>query len=71
MAHLLSLHSFLSVYSQDSISRAAQRLHLTQLAVPRHIKLEAQLNQKLFEWPPRMDAISTRMQLSDLSLQVK
>jgi DNA-binding transcriptional LysR family regulator len=72
MAHLLYLHSFLNVYPHNSISRAADRLHLVQPAVSRHIKLlEAQLNQKLFEPPPRANAMSARMQLSDLSFQVK
>jgi DNA-binding transcriptional LysR family regulator len=72
MAHLLYLHSLLSVYPHKSISRAAERLHLALPAVSRHIKLlEAQLNQNLFERLPRTNAISARMQLSDLSLRVK
>ncbi|RUL78789.1 LysR family transcriptional regulator [Dyella choica] len=54
MAHLLYLRSFLSVYRHNSISRAADALHLTQPAVSRHIKvLEDRLGCKLFERLPR------------------
>jgi DNA-binding transcriptional LysR family regulator len=54
MSHLLYLRSFLSVYRHNSISRAADALHLTQPAVSRHIKvLEGRLGCKLFERLPR------------------
>jgi DNA-binding transcriptional LysR family regulator len=54
MSHLLYLRSFLTVYRHNSISRAADALHLTQPAVSRHIKvLEARLGCKLFERLPR------------------
>jgi DNA-binding transcriptional LysR family regulator len=54
MSHLLYLRSFLSVYRHNSISRAADALHLTQPAVSRHIKvLESRLGCKLFERLPR------------------
>jgi DNA-binding transcriptional LysR family regulator len=54
MSHLLYLRSFVSVYRHNSISRAADALHLTQPAVSRHIKvLESRLGCKLFERLPR------------------
>ncbi|MEA3105816.1 MAG: hypothetical protein QOI88_421 [Gammaproteobacteria bacterium] len=54
MSHLVYLRSFLSVYRHNSISRAADALHLTQPAVSRHIKvLESRLGCKLFERLPR------------------
>ncbi|MDB6092078.1 MAG: DNA-binding transcriptional regulator, LysR family [Gammaproteobacteria bacterium] len=54
MSHLLYLRSFLSVYRHNSISRAADALHLTQPAVSRHIKvLEGRLGCRLFERLPR------------------
>ena len=54
MSHLLYLRSFLNVYRHNSISRAADALHLTQPAVSRHIKvLEGRLGCKLFERLPR------------------
>jgi DNA-binding transcriptional LysR family regulator len=54
MSHLLYLRSFLNVYRHNSISRAADVLHLTQPAVSRHIKvLEGRLGCKLFERLPR------------------
>jgi DNA-binding transcriptional LysR family regulator len=54
MSHLLYLRSFLNVYRHNSISRAADALHLTQPAVSRHIKvLEGRLGSKLFERLPR------------------
>lgn len=54
MSHLIYLRSFLSVYRHNSISRAADALHLTQPAVSRHIKvLEGRLGCKLFERLPR------------------
>ena len=54
MSHLLYLRSFLSVYRHNSISRAADALHLTQPAVSRHIKvLESRLGCRLFERLPR------------------
>src|SRR6202023_1140692 len=54
MSHLLYLRSFLSVYRHNSISRAADVLHLTQPAVSRHIKvLEGHMGCKLFERLPR------------------
>ncbi|WP_266158826.1 LysR family transcriptional regulator [Dyella silvatica] len=54
MSHLLYLRSFLSVYRHNSISRAADALHLTQPAVSRHLKvLEGRLGCKLFERLPR------------------
>ena len=54
MSHLLYLRTFLSVYRHNSISSAADALHLTQPAVSRHIKvLESRLGCKLFERLPR------------------
>src|SRR3979409_1443052 len=54
MSHLIYLRSFLSVYRHNSISRAADALHLTQPAVSRHVKvLEGRLGCKLFERLPR------------------
>jgi DNA-binding transcriptional LysR family regulator len=54
MSHLIYLRSFLSVYRHNSISRAADALHLTQPAVSRHIKvLEGRLGCRLFERLPR------------------
>ncbi|MGJ7527445.1 LysR family transcriptional regulator [Variovorax sp. GB1P17] len=54
MSHLLYLRTFLSVYRHSSISRAAEKLHLTQPAVSRHIKvLEGRLGYRLFERLPR------------------
>jgi DNA-binding transcriptional LysR family regulator len=54
MSHLIYLRSFLSVYRHNSISRAADALHLTQPAVSRHIKvLEGRLGCKLLERLPR------------------
>jgi DNA-binding transcriptional LysR family regulator len=54
MSHLPYLRSFLSVYRHNSISKAAEALHLTQPAVSRHIKvLEGRLGCKLFERLPR------------------
>jgi DNA-binding transcriptional LysR family regulator len=54
MSHLVYLRSFLSVYRHNSISRAAETLHLTQPAVSRHIKvLESRLDCVLFERLPR------------------
>ncbi|KAE8760731.1 LysR family transcriptional regulator [Paraburkholderia madseniana] len=54
MSQLLYLRSFLSVYRHNSISKAADALHLTQPAVSRHIKvLENHLQCKLFERLPR------------------
>src|SRR5437868_12849512 len=54
MSHLIYLRSFLSVYRHNSISKAADALHLTQPAVSRHIKvLESRLDCKLFERLPR------------------
>jgi DNA-binding transcriptional LysR family regulator len=54
MSHLLYLRSFLSVYRHNSISRAADVLHLSQPAVSRHIKvLEGRLGCKLFDRLPR------------------
>lgn len=47
---VVHLRSFVEVYRQRSISRAAEELGLTQPAVSQHIaSLEAQLERKLFE----------------------
>jgi DNA-binding transcriptional LysR family regulator len=54
MSQLVYLRSFLSVYRHNSISRAADALHLTQPAVSRHVKvLEGRLGCKLFQRLPR------------------
>jgi len=54
MSYLPHLRSFLAVYRQNSISRAATHLQLTQPAVSRHIKiLESHLKTQLFVRLPR------------------
>lgn len=54
MSYLPHLRSFLAVYRQNSISRAATHLQLTQPAVSRHIKiLESRLKTQLFVRLPR------------------
>jgi DNA-binding transcriptional LysR family regulator len=69
MSHLLYLRSFLSVYRHNSISRAADALHLTQPAVSRHIKvLEGHLGCKLFERLPR--GLASTPAASELERQV-
>jgi|SRR4249919_2104221 len=69
MSHLLYLRSFLSVYRHNSISRAADALHLTQPAVSRHIKvLESRLGCRLFERLPR--GIASTPAANELERQV-
>lgn len=50
MSYLPQLRTFLTIYRQNSISKAAEVLHLTQPAVSSHLKLlEARIGQRLFE----------------------
>lgn len=69
MSRLIYLRSFLTVYRHNSISRAADALHLTQPAVSRHIKvLESRLGCRLFERLPR--GLAATPAANDLERQV-